>query len=298
MRKYVMAVLAAGCLWGTMGFFTRTLATLGIDASGAILVRCAMAAVCFALTLLVLDPKGFRVRPKDFWCFFGSGVCALLFFTWCYFNAINLMSLSAAAILLYTAPSIVMLLSAVFFKERITPVKLIALLLAFAGCCLVSGVGSGGASLTLKGVLFGLGSGVGYALYSVFARFALDRGYSSNTVNFYSCLLAAIGTALIFDWQDTLHAAAASWGSAGFCLLAGAVTCYLPYLLYTYGLTGLETGKASILASVEPVVATLIGILVYHESMSLLSALGVVLVLSAVVLLNGKRGNRFAGTDV
>ena len=68
--------------------------------------------------------------------------------------------------------------------------------------------------------------------------------------------------------------------------LAGAVTCYLPYLFYTYGLSGLETGRASILASVEPVVATIIGMLVYHETMSLLAALGVALVLSAVVLLN------------
>ena len=287
MNKHVMAVLAAGCLWGTMGFFTRTLATLGIDAEGAILVRCAMAAVCFAVLILVTDRSAFRFRLKDFWCFFGSGVCALLFFTWCYFHAINLMSLSAAAILLYTAPTIVMLLSAVFFRERITPIKLAALVLAFAGCALVSGVG-GGESLTLRGVLFGLGSGLGYALYSIFARFALNRGYSSTTVNLYSCLLAAIGAALIFGWRDTFAAASASWGSALFCLLAGAVTCFLPYYFYTYGLTGLETGKASILASVEPVVATLNGILIYHETMSVPAGIGVLLVLSAVVLLNRK----------
>ncbi len=286
MKKHVISVLLAGCLWGTMGFFTRTLATIGIDASGAILVRCAMAAVCFAVTLLIAEPKGFRVKLRDFWCFFGSGVCALLFFTWCYFNAINLMSLSTAAILLYTAPTIVMLLSAVFFKERITGVKLAALALAFAGCCLVSGVGGGGVPLTTKGLLFGLGSGVGYALYSIFARFALDRGYSSTTVNFYSCLLAAVGAALLFGWRAPFAAFTASVPNALLCLLAGAVTCYLPYLFYTYGLTGLETGKASILASVEPVVATFIGIFVYHERMSLLSAAGVALVLAAVVLLN------------
>lgn len=286
MKKYVIAVLAAGCLWGTMGFFTRTLATIGVDAEGAILVRCAMAALCFAVTILVTKPAAFRVRPKDFWCFFGSGVCALLFFTWCYFHAINLMSLSAAAILLYTAPTIVMLLSAVFFRERITALKLAALALAFFGCVLVSGVGGGGARLTAQGILFGLGSGVGYALYSIFARFALDRGYSSSTINFWSCLLAALGAALIFGWQDTFAAFTASWGNAGLCLLAGAVTCYLPYLFYTYGLSGLETGRASILASVEPVVATLIGMLVYHETMSLLAAVGVALVLCAVVLLN------------
>ena len=66
MKKYVFAVLAAGCLWGTMGFFTRTLATIGIDAEGAILVRCAMAALCFAVTILITNRAAFRVKPKDF----------------------------------------------------------------------------------------------------------------------------------------------------------------------------------------------------------------------------------------
>lgn len=286
MKKYVISVLAAGCLWGFMGLFTRTLGTIGIASTGAILVRCVIAAILFAITMLVTGPRQFRVKPKDFWCFFGSGICSLLFFTYCYFQAITIMSLSTAAILLYTAPSIVMVLSLFLFKEKITPRKVIALLLAFAGCCLVSGIGSGEKSLTATGLLYGIGSGVGYALYSIFARFALDRGYSSNTVNFYSCLLAAIGAALIWGVSETAGAMFASWSNFGLCIAAGIITCYLPYLLYTHGLTGLETGKASILASVEPVVATLVGIIVYHESLTLMSAAGVFCVLFAVVLLN------------
>ena len=288
MKKHVAAVLAAGTLWGTMGFFTRSLAQIGIDSTGAILVRCAFAAALFAITLLFTDPRQFRVQPRHFWCFFGSGVCSLLFFTYCYFNAIAIMDLSTAAILLYTAPSIVMILSLFLFRERITVRKVIALVLAFAGCCLVSGITGGTQSLSVRGLLFGLGSGVGYALYSIFARFALDRGYKSNTINFYSCLLAALGAALIWDPVPAVTAMFASWGSFGFCVLAGLVTCYLPYFLYTYGLTGLETGKASILASVEPVVATLIGILVFHETLTPVAVVGILLVLSAVVLLNLK----------
>ncbi len=289
MKKYVISVLAAGCLWGFMGFFTRTLAGIGVDSTGAILLRCAIAAMLFAATILLTDPRQFRVKPKDFWCFFGSGVCSLLFFTYCYFQAITLMSLSTAAILLYTAPSIVMVLSLFLFKEKITVRKLLALVLAFAGCCLVSGIGSGEKTLTATGLLYGLGSGVGYALYSIFARFALDRGYTSNTVNFYSCLLASIGAGLIWGVSEPVGAMFSAWGNFGLCAAAGLITCYLPYLLYTYGLTGLETGKASILASVEPVVATLVGIFVFHESMTLMSAAGVLCVLFAVVLLNLKQ---------
>ena len=195
MQKYTASVITAGCLWGLMGLFTRTLATYGVDSTGAIVLRCGIAALLFAVTLFVRDPKQFRIRLKDIWCFIGAGICSLLFFTYCYFQAITIMDLSTAAVLLYTAPSIVMILSLILFHERITVQKLIALVLAFAGCCLVSLVG-GEHKLSTVGILYGLGAGFGYALYSIFARYALDRGYSSNTINFYSCLLTTIGAAI------------------------------------------------------------------------------------------------------
>ena len=270
-----------------MGFFSRTLGEIGIGPAGAILVRCAIASVFFALTVALTEPRAFLVAPKDFWCFIGSGICSLLFFTFCYFNAIELLSLSAAAILLYTAPAIVVLLSALLFREKLGAKKLAALGLAFLGCCLVSGLG-GGFTLPLRGLLFGLGAGFGYALYSIFARLALDRGYGSNTVNLYSCLLAALGAGVLWGFAGPFSAMCASLPSALLCLAAGIVTCYFPYLLYTYGLSGLETGRASILASVEPVVAALLGVLIYRETMSLSALLGVLCVLAAVVLLNGK----------
>lgn len=270
-----------------MGFFSRSLGAAGIGPAGAILVRCAFASLFFALTIALTDPHAFRVAPKDFWCFFGSGICSLLFFTYCYFNAIDLLSLSAAAILLYTAPSIVVLLSALLFREKLNGKKLAALGLAFLGCCLVSGIG-GGFALPGKGVLFGLGAGFGYALYSIFARFALDRGYGSNTVNFYSCLLAALGAGILWGFSGPFSAMTASGSNLLLCLLAGFVTCYLPYLLYTFGLSGLETGRASILASIEPVVAALLGVLIFHETMRPGAVLGVLCVLGAVILLNGR----------
>ena len=270
-----------------MGFFSRTLGEIGIGPAGAILVRCAIASVFFALTVALTEPRAFLVAPKDFWCFIGSGICSLLFFTFCYFNAIELLSLSAAAILLYTAPAIVVLLSALLFREKLGAKKLAALGLAFLGCCLVSGLG-GGLALPLRGLLFGLGAGFGYALYSIFARLALDRGYGSNTVNLYSCLLAALGAGVLWGFSGPFSAMCASLPNALLCLAAGIVTCYIPYLLYTYGLSGLETGRASILASVEPVVAALLGVLIYRETMSLSALLGVLCVLAAVVLLNGK----------
>ena len=201
-----------------------------------------------------------------------------------------MMNLSTAAILLYTAPTIVMLLSAVLFKEKITPVKTAAVVLAFAGCCLVSGIGTD-TVLTLTGLLFGLGAGFGYALYTIFSRYALQRGYSSSTINFYSCLFASAGAYVIWRPAGLFSSMTASLPAVLWCLGTGVLSCFVPYLLYTYSLTGLENGRASVLASVEPVVASLIGVFVYHEKLTIPAAVGIVLVLSAILLLNYKQSS-------
>jgi DME family drug/metabolite transporter len=284
LNRYSLSIICGGALWGFMGLFTRRLTALGFSSPNTVFIRCAIAAVFFGLTLLVCDRKGFRVKLCDMWCFLGSGICSLLFFTVCYFRAIELTSLSTAAILLYTAPSFVMLLSLPLFGERLTRRKLIALAMAFAGCCLVSGLGDG--ELGAAGLAYGLCAGVGYALYSIFARFAMLRGYDSLTVNFYSCLLCALGAGVVWGFERPIGLCLSDPGTAMFCLLFGFVISYLPYLLYTYGLTKTENGKASVMASVEPVVATLLGVFIFHEKMSVMCALGVALVLGAVAVLN------------
>ncbi len=287
-NKYVVSVILAGTLWGFMGFFRRTLDTMGVSAISCIAVRCIFAAVLFGIVLLATDRKAFKIRLKDAWIFLGNGIVSLLVFGVCYFKAMDYMSLSAAAILLYTAPCFVILFSALLFKEKLTGQKLIAMVLAFAGCCLVSGIG-GGAKITPVGLALGLTAGVCYALYSIFSRFALNHGYSSLTINFYSCLLAAVGASII-GGTEYLNVITQNAPNFGFAFATGLVTCFLPYFFYTRGLEGLENGKASIMASVEPVVATIVGVVIYNEDLTPMSAAGIVLVLAAIVLLNVKIG--------
>lgn len=293
MKKHIYsaAVIASGCLWGLMGLFRRSMGSLGFDSFGIVFVRCDVAALLFALTILIRDKSAFRVKLKDFWCFIGSGLCSLLFFSVCYFQAMTLMSLSAAAILLYTAPCFVVLMSALLFQEKLNGRLILAVFLAFSGCCLVSGLVGQETKISLIGLLYGLGSGFGYALYSIFGKLALRRGYASSTINFYSCLLAALGAGLIFGVKAPVALMFSSSGTLALCLLAGVVTSYLPYLLYTFGLSGIEAGRASVMASVEPVVATLVGVLVYRESLNLYSLAGIALVLFAV-LLTGIQGRK------
>ena len=286
-NKYTFAVIAAGTLWGFMGFFRRTLESFGISAIGCITVRCVFASIAFAIAIALTDKNAFKIKLKDIWCFFGTGIVSLLIFGLFYFKAMDYMSLSAAAILLYTAPCFVILMSAVLFKEKLTKRKLIAMAIAFLGCCLVSGLGNGENHISATGLLFGLGAGICYALFSIFSRYSINRGYSSLTINFYSCILAFVGS-MFFGGTQTIQIVCQSSGNFFFAVATGIVTCFLPYLLYTYGLTGLENGKASIMASVEPVVATFVGLIIYKEKLTFLAILGVLLVLSAIVLLNIK----------
>ena len=73
-----------------------------------------------------------------------------------------------------------------------------------------------------------------------------------------------------------------------FFLVFGVISTVLPYTLYNYGLNTMENGRASIIASVEPLVATLLGIVIFHEKMSLGGVAGMVLILGALVLCNMK----------
>lgn len=291
-KRYTAAVIAAGTLWGFMGFFRRTLDTMGLSASNCIAVRCIVAAILFAITMLIADRKAFKIKLRDAWCFVGCGIVSLLVFGLCYFKAMDYMSLSNAAILLYTAPCFVIIISAVLFKEKITPKKIAAMLMAFAGCCLVSGIGTGD-EISAIGLALGLCSGLCYALYSIFSRFAINRGYSAFTINFYSCLLAGIGATAV-GGTDYIPLISLTPSNLLFAVATGLVTCFLPYLLYTYGLIGIENGKASIMASIEPVVATLCGVFIYNEGLTVMSTVGILLVLSAIVLLKEKSTNEQA----
>lgn len=279
-------ILLAGCFWGSMGIFVRRLTAYGFSSIQIVAIRVTLAALIFCILLLIKDPSGFRISLKDIPLFLGLGFGSILFFTVCYFTAITMMPLSTAAILLYTSPIWIMLMSVLFFHEKLTGQKILALVLAFAGCVLVSGIS--GEGMTLTGLLVGLGSGIGYGLYSILGTIALRR-YSPYTVTTYTFVFAALGSWLICRPAEMLDKFAAApdlpW-LVFFCFLTALVTAVIPFLAYTLGLQTVEASRAGILATVEPLVATLIGVVVFSEPLTLLSGLGILLILAAVVLLN------------
>ena len=280
----IALIILAGCFWGSMGIFVRKLGTYGFSAIQIVSIRITLAALIFSLVLLIKDRRGFRISIKDSPLFLGLGFGSILFFTVCYFTAITMMPLSTAAILLYTAPAFVMIISAFCFKEKLTRRKLIALVLSFVGLIFVTGVIGDAGKLTVKTLLIGLGAGLGYALYSIFGRYALERGYHSFTISFYTFLFASLGTVLFARPGFIIKNAFDSFGGVAFVIAFALISTVLPYIVYTIGLKSVENGFASIIASIEPVIATLNGILWFHEKMTIGVLVGIVLVLSGIAL--------------
>lgn len=160
--------------------------------------------------------------------------------------------------------------------------------MTFVGCIFVTGIIGDAVSLNAAGILTGLGSGLGYALYSIFSRYAIDRGYHSLTISFYTFLVAAVTTLPFINGAGIWSVTVSSGGMIAFFLVFGVISTVLPYTLYNYGLNTMENGRASIIASVEPLVATLLGIVIFHEKMSLGGVAGMALILGALVLCNMK----------
>ncbi len=279
-------IILAGCFWGSMGIFVRQLSSYGFSSIQIVSIRVTLAALIFSLILFIKDRPGFKISIGDIPLFLGLGLGSILFFTVCYFTAITMMFLSTAAILLYTSPVWIMLMSVMFFHEKLNRKKLTALALAFTGCVLVSGIS--GTGVKLIGLLVGLGSGIGYGLYSILGTIALRR-YSSYTVTTYTFIIAAVGSWFICRPADMYYKFSGAPDSGFlifFCCLTALITAVIPFLAYTLGLQSVEASKAGIIATIEPMVATLIGMLVFSEPLTIMSGAGILLILSAVVLLN------------
>lgn len=285
MKRYFphLQILLAGSLWGLIGLFNRNLTAGGLSASSIVAVRNIGGLIVLGLVLLVLDRSVFKIKLCHLPYFFGTGVISILLFTLCYFSAQQMCSLAVAAILLYTAPAFVVVLSAILFHDRLTKRKLAALALAFLGCTFASGVWSGGLAVTGWGLVLGIASGFFYGLYSIFGRYALAH-YQPLTVTFYTFVFAGAGALFLLKPAE-LGSCLSHTSMLLLALGLVVISTVLPYILYTRGLAKIESGKASILASIEPVVAALVGVLAFGEPMGIMVVLGLVCILISVYIL-------------
>ena len=285
MKRYLsyFFILFSGTLWGVIGLFNRNLSAAGLSPQSIVAVRNMGGMLVLGLIFLLFDRSVFRIKLKHLPYFFGTGIISVLLFTLCYFTCQQMCSLAIAAILLYTAPTFVVILSALLWKDKITKQKLAALVITFLGCTFVTGIWGGALTITPLGFLLGIGSGFFYGLYSIFARYALEH-YKPLTVTFYTFVFAGIGSLFVLRPEE-LSAGLSQPDLLLLVLGLIVISTALPYIFYTRGLAEVDSGKASILASIEPVVAALVGIFAFGEPWNSAVLLGLGCILLSVYIL-------------
>lgn len=283
MKKNVLYIVLAAVGWGTTGIFVSFFEGLGLTTTFVSAARPLIAAVFIGVGLLISNRAALRIKLRDIWVFIGTGIFSFSFFTYCYYLSITKNGMAVAAVLLYTAPVFVTILSALLFKTAFTKYKFIALVLSFAGCALVSEIFNAQYRISTIGIIAGLGSGIGYALYTIFGEFAIRKGYKSGTISFYTFAFASLVTvpAAIFSGLPQ----GVDFGELSVWLgLFALITAVVPYLLYTKGLEGIEPSMAAVSATFEPLVAAILGVLVLKETPTISKIVGIVLILSSLIV--------------
>ena len=287
---YSLSIITAGCLWGLIGLFSTNLSLGGCSPVEITFIRNTIAAIGLGVFLFFTKREKLHIHLCDLWMFLGTGILSIVFFNIMYFWTVELLPLSMAAILLYTAPCFVMVMSVLLFHEQLTGKKVLALFLAFIGCGFTTGVipgifsGAGLGTIAGFGIFTGICSGFGYALYSIFGNFAVKK-YTSDTISFYTFLIAAISLlpfCLRWNLLHTLSGTVMAVNAVGI----GLVSTMLPFLFYTNGLRHTDPGKASVMAFVEPMVATLVSIFILHQGFSFSGVIGILLIFVSVIILN------------
>lgn len=290
-----LLVLLAAALWGTLGTL-YTLGTGGFRLTPLTVVfwRGALAGVSLGIALGGVMPglgKGWgllKVRRADLPLFAAFGLLGVTAFYLLYIYSVVLVGVAASVALLYTAPVFVALMAWRFLGESFGARKVVALVLTVVGCALVARVYNPSLlQVNVVGIVCGLGSAITYALYSILGKFSLHRGYHIATMSFYVYGIGSVGLLVValFLGPGQLFGMGADVGAWALLLLIALPQTVGALWAYTAGLRHLEAGAASILATFEPVVATMLAYFVLRERIEWPQFVGGGFILSAVMLL-------------
>lgn len=287
-RGYLL-VFIAGLLWGTIGLFVKEMSLRGAGALQISFLRVTFAFFVMMIIALIRGGIGiFKISKKQILYSALLGIVCQGIYNIFYSYAVTLAGVTVGAVLLCIAPVVTLLVSMKVFSEKLTIFKGIAILCNVIGCTLTATGGNFSvASFSVAGIVCGLGAGVSYAMTAIFGRLANDHTdvfVSSTYSYFFAALLLLIPGktwTLTFD-DNTVQ-----------ILIIGLLLAIIPtafaYILYYRGVSMMkETSKVPVVASGETVVAAILGVMIYKESLNWMSLFGILLVLSSILLMNIK----------
>ncbi len=280
-KGIICGILAAVC-YGTNPFGALPLYEEGVNTSSVLFYRFSMAVLMLAVMLLV-ERKSFRISGRELKTL---GSLGLLFAasSITYYQSFRFMDAGIASTILFVYPVMVAVIMATCFKEKVTASIVIAIILALVGIGLLYR-GDAGVSLSGIGVLLVMVSSLTYAVYIVVVNQSSIR-MSSLKLTFYVLLICMLSLLVYSFTSPDLHLMLPPSPRAWFfaCWL-GLVPTVLSLVLMTVAVHEVGATPTAIMGALEPLTAVAIGVMVFGESFTLRLAVGIVLILSAVLLI-------------
>lgn len=282
-----LLIFLSGTFWGLGGYLVTQMSNMGVSSlmtafSGHFLSL-------LPLMIYLLAKKGIdglKISKKGLMYSIILGALTKGIFKLANDTAVTMVGVATASILMYLAPLFVALMSMIFFKEKLRKYQHFALILNLVGCVLmVTGGNFTELNISGLGLTLGVISGFLYALTTVLAKVATS-GDDPETMTFYMLLFSAITMGIFAKpWQNLELFTNSSF--LFWAILNALSTGLIANLLYLKGLSlNVDASKATIIASVEVVIATLSGILLLRERIGLVGFFGILIMLSSIVLMN------------
>lgn len=281
-------VTVAGASYGVQSVLAKVAYDRGMDVPTVLAIRFGVATVLVWATVAVLRRRRWPPLQISTRSALGFGVLGLLFVTNALFGYLALADLPAGTttLLIFAFPALVVLWSRLLFGERLGRIKLGCLVLGLTGCALTVdplAVFAAGSAVSLAGVRWALLSALSNSWYATLAG-PIGRGTPGLTIAAYSLPVTAscFLVYLLTRGGPTANAGAAGWFACiGVGALAGLSVCAL-----LNGIGRIGPSQASIVSTSEPATAVLLGALVLGEPLKLITLLGGVCIVAAIVLLS------------
>lgn len=286
--KGYLLVFIGGILWGTIGPFIRIMEYNNSSSSLTSFLRMAFAFII--LLVITIAKYGFRSLKIDkkslLFCAILGLICHGIYNVF-YSIAVTFTGVTISAVLLNVAPVFTAMMSGLLFKEKITKIKAVALIINILGCIFAATGGKIDASmLSIAGILCGLGAGFCYSITAIIGRFI---GEKSNTfvISTYSYMFATIFLIIFTNPCETPAVLNIYVLTTGF--LYALIPTAVAYIFYYKGVQLItEISRVPIIASVETAIAAIIGIAAFHEKINALNLFGILLVMASIGLMNFK----------
>ena len=283
-RKGALLIILAGTCWGVISIFINYLSAAGLGEMQISFLRQFFAVLVFALIILIRDRSKFRIPVKDLGLLMIVGFINGVLFNFLYFYTIINSRASIAVVLLYTSPVFVIILARIFFKEKITGLKFIALVLTVIGCVFVTGVLGEGYMPPPAAILTGVLTGLAYALNNILTSAAVKRN-DPITVTFYTLFFSFMFLIPFSGWNSLTSLCRSNPMILVVAFVMCLVTAVFAQYFFSLGLGLIESGKAAIYGATEPIVGSLVGILIFHEESNLMKIAGIIMVVAAILLI-------------